>query len=88
MRAALDPNGADAYWAGRFGLIPLRWRGRGAAREPGAGRCGAGSAAVSWKASNPAAKGRGRGVFRAFPPQRPGCRIHTKKSAGIIKLLH
>ena len=23
MRAALDPNGADAYWAGRFGLIPL-----------------------------------------------------------------
>ena len=22
MRAALDPNGADAYWAGRFGLIP------------------------------------------------------------------
>ena len=20
MRAALDPNGADAYWAGRFGL--------------------------------------------------------------------
>ena len=24
MRAALDPNGADAYWAGRFGLIPLR----------------------------------------------------------------
>ena len=24
MRAALDPNGADAYWAGRFGLIPLK----------------------------------------------------------------
>ena len=23
MRAALDPNGAYAYWAGRFGLIPL-----------------------------------------------------------------
>ena len=21
---AMDPNGADAYWAGRFGLIPLR----------------------------------------------------------------
>lgn len=26
MRAALDPNGADAYWAGRFGLIPLTTR--------------------------------------------------------------
>ena len=26
MRAALDRNGADAYWAGRFGLIPLRRR--------------------------------------------------------------
>ena len=26
MRAALDPNGTDAYWAGRFGLIPLERR--------------------------------------------------------------
>ena len=63
-----------------------RWRGAGS-QGRGAVRP---AAAISWTASNPAAKKRG---IPGFPPKSPGCRAHhvhtahTKKSARIIKLL-